>query len=144
MEMKMNRNPLAGIAVAAAVASMTLVSVAPASAQSMSQRRQYVYQYCQTHPRDRDCYDFRRHGHSWNNSRYRSWYHSHSNGLPPAVAGIFGFVAGAIVGGALSNGNNGRVVSSGHVARCEARFRSYDVSSDTYLGYDGRRHYCNL
>jgi hypothetical protein len=32
----------------------------------------------------------------------------------------------------------------GHIARCEARFRSYDRRSDTYLGYDGERHRCRL
>jgi hypothetical protein len=141
----MKRTPLTGVAVAAAVASMSLATIVPASAQSMSRREQYVYQYCQTHPRDRDCYDFRSHRHSWNESRYRQWYRSHNNDLPPAVAGIFGLAAGAIIGGALANSNNNnRVVSSGHVARCEAHYRSYDVSTDTFLGYDGYRHYCNL
>ena len=33
---------------------------------------------------------------------------------------------------------------SEHVERCEDRFRSYDRRSDTYLGFDGDRHYCNL
>jgi hypothetical protein len=31
-----------------------------------------------------------------------------------------------------------------HVARCEAHYRSYDASSDTYLGYDGDYHRCRL
>jgi len=35
-------------------------------------------------------------------------------------------------------------VLRGHIARCEARFRSYDRWSDTYLGYDGKRHLCRL
>ena len=30
----------------------------------------------------------------------------------------------------------------GAVADCEARFRSYDPASGTYLGYDGQRHPC--
>jgi len=29
-----------------------------------------------------------------------------------------------------------------HVTACEARYRSYDPRSDTFLGYDGYRHYC--
>jgi hypothetical protein len=28
------------------------------------------------------------------------------------------------------------------VAYCEQRFKSYDVRSGTYLGYDGQRHSC--
>jgi hypothetical protein len=28
------------------------------------------------------------------------------------------------------------------VASCEARFRSYDPASGTYLGFDGMRHPC--
>ena len=28
------------------------------------------------------------------------------------------------------------------VAYCQQRFKSYDVRSGTYLGYDGRRHAC--
>jgi hypothetical protein len=31
-----------------------------------------------------------------------------------------------------------------HVQRCLDRYRSYDPGSDTFMGYDGRRHYCNL
>jgi hypothetical protein len=31
-----------------------------------------------------------------------------------------------------------------HVQRCLDRYRSYDPRSDTFMGYDGRRHYCNL
>lgn len=139
----MKKNPIAGIAVAAAIAGMTITTVTPAAAQNFGQRHNYVLQYCQTHPRDRDCYDFRNNGRHWNNSRYQSWYRSHRHGIDPGVAGIFGFVAGAIVGGAIANSGSGSL-SSSHVARCQARFRSYDVSSDSYLGYDGYRHRCTL
>jgi hypothetical protein len=31
-----------------------------------------------------------------------------------------------------------------HVARCEARFRSYNRYTDMYLGFDGDWHYCRL
>ena len=34
--------------------------------------------------------------------------------------------------------------SSGHVARCEMRYRTYDPGTDTFMGYDGRPHYCRL
>lgn len=142
----MNKQLIAGIATAAATASMSLATITPAAAQDYSRRHSYVMQYCQTHPRDRDCNDFRHNGRHWSDSRYRGWYHSHSNGINPGVAGIFGLAAGAIIGGAIANSNNNShvVVSSGHVARCEARFRSYDVSTDSYMGYDGYRHRCTL
>ena len=67
----------------------------------------------------------------------------------PAVAG--GVVAGAIVGGALANpygpGYYPPPVAYGPppgdaIAYCTQRFKSYDPSSGTYLGYDGGRHPC--
>jgi hypothetical protein len=30
----------------------------------------------------------------------------------------------------------------GHVAWCQARFRSYSLATDSYRGYDGRNHLC--
>jgi hypothetical protein len=32
--------------------------------------------------------------------------------------------------------------SADEIAYCSRRFRSYDVASGTYLGYDGERHPC--
>ena len=62
-------------------------------------------------------------------------------------AGIFGFAAGAILGGALAA--QPRYYGSGYayapgrsVAWCESHYRSYDPRSGTYLGYDGYRHPC--
>jgi hypothetical protein len=80
------------------------------------------------------------------------------------VGGMFGFIAGA----ALADAPHHRVYvdesydydyadqsydpadySSGydtraHIRACFGAYRSYDVSSDTYLGYDGYRHQCDL
>jgi len=76
-----------------------------------------------------------------------------------------GFAAGAIFGGAILGAGRpygyygypgyayGPVYDQGYVAGspyaggsevayCEQRFRSYDPSSGTYLGVDGRRHSC--
>ena len=68
-----------------------------------------------------------------------------------------GFVAGAAIGSAFASpyyfddaygyyddSPAVEVVPSGgdDVAYCQQRFRSYDVSSGTYLGYDGMRHPC--
>jgi hypothetical protein len=34
------------------------------------------------------------------------------------------------------------VAQGGNTSYCEARFRSYDPASGTYLGFDGQRHPC--
>lgn len=50
-----------------------------------------------------------------------------------AAAGIIGLTTGAIIGNALSQRGGDR--------SCY-RFRSYNPQTGTYIGYDGRRHYC--
>jgi hypothetical protein len=131
---------------AAMVLVSSLAAAAPVTAapryQNWTQQRDFVRNWCQRNPRDRSCGDFRRHGHNWSRDQYRGWYmsHRHQHGFNPMAAGIFGFVAGAMAGAAASAGSQG----SSHVARCEARYRSYDARSDTYLGYDGVRHRCTL
>ena len=77
--------------------------------------------------------------------RYNRWYHSHRNNFGPddAAASIFGFIAGAAAG-AITGSINGGANYGSHEARCDARYRSYDPGSDTFLGYDGNRHYCRL
>jgi hypothetical protein len=37
-----------------------------------------------------------------------------------------------------------RWMRTGHHERCADRYRSYDPWSDTYLGFDGDRHFCRL
>jgi hypothetical protein len=64
-----------------------------------------------------------------------------------AAAGIAGFAAGAILGGALAQQQYQAapvyvVPNQSAVAYCSQRFRSYDPRSGTYLGYDGLRHRC--
>jgi hypothetical protein len=82
-------------------------------------------------------------GNRYNNryyNRYRPFYGGFGFGLG---AGILGFGLGA----ALANSYSNRYRVYGgydHVARCEARYRSYDASTDMYLGYDGYYHRCRL
>lgn len=133
---------LSVISSAALVAVTSIATIAPADAAPNWQRqRNYVSNWCQAHPYDRDCRDFRRNSHRWGTSNYNNWYlrHRHTRGFDPMAAGIFGFAAGAIISGAARAAN-----SSSHVAACQARYRSYDVRSDTFLGYDGIRHRCTL
>ncbi|MCE1235733.1 MAG: BA14K family protein [Hyphomicrobiales bacterium] len=58
------------------------------------------------------------------------------------AAGILGLAIGAIAAGAASRG--AVVYDDDHVERCLRRYRSYDPSSDTYRGNDGRLHRCRL
>jgi hypothetical protein len=74
-------------------------------------------------------------GHGYNRGYY---------GPGPAIgAGILGFAAGAAIAGAAANNYQGAGWRD-HVAACEDAYRSYDVRSDTYLGYDNYRHRCTL
>ncbi|AZO46921.1 MAG: BA14K family protein [Mesorhizobium sp.] len=63
------------------------------------------------------------------------------------AAGVGGFVLGSL----LAQQQQPQPVyvdeyggGSSHVRRCLARYASYDPYSDTYAGYDGYRHYCQL
>lgn len=72
------------------------------------------------------------HRHHWlDGYRYR-----YGHGWGPAVGG---FVAGAAIGGALANS---RAQAAENNAYCSRRYKSYDPSSGTYMGYDGVRHPC--
>lgn len=98
----------------------------------------------------------------------RQRHHHHNNNGDEIAAGILGFALGAVVAGAASNYYAPRRdyyyaaprpyprryyaprasyyadPAAAHIARCEARYRSYDRYSDTFIGRDGRRYYCNL
>jgi hypothetical protein len=86
---------------------------------------------------------------------WRGGHHHHHRG-----GGFFpGFVAGSAIGigsafaspyyyddsyGYYDDSPAVEVVPAGgdDVAYCQQRYRSYDVASGTYLGYDGLRHPC--
>lgn len=57
------------------------------------------------------------------------------------------FAAGALIGAAAAQRSAAPAAAddgSMHVRRCLAHYRSYDPESDTYVGYDRERHYCEL
>lgn len=132
--------------------SMSVTSFVPAQAQDVSlnfsQRQQVVQAYCQRYPQDPDCNGWW----FWSARDYDAFYYRNRSDLDPLIAGIFGLAIGAIIGGAIASSNNNRPAPApvitrpdrGHVARCYARYKSYDERSDTFLGYDGNRHRCNL
>jgi hypothetical protein len=91
------------------------------------------------HRADRRAYyndDYRYRRHHGNYYRYRDRDHDFGGA---AAATIFGLAAGAIVGGIAAGAGD-----DDSYYRCQARYRSFDPDSWTYLGYDGDRHYCRL
>lgn len=75
----------------------------------------------------------------------------HRRGNDAAAAAIVGLALGAIIVGTQNRqtyrydrGYDRRDAYWEHVRRCEQRYRSYDRRSDTFIGRDGRRYYCNL
>lgn len=142
-----------GIATAVLTATIAVASIVPAQAQnvtlSFGQRQQVIQTYCDRYPNDYDCRGY--YGGNWRQRDYDRFYNNRRHDLDPIATGIFGLAFGAILGGALSNGNansrGDRVVGrayDSHVDACYARYRSYDERTDTFLGYDGIRHRCNL
>lgn len=142
-----------GFTALALIGTMAISSVAPTQAQSFGygQRDRVITSYCDRNPRDRDCRSFHRGG--WHDSDYNRFYRSRRSGLDSVASGLFGFGFGAILGGAIANSNNNgngdRLIGpvhggTSHVQACFNRFRSYDQRSDTYMGFDGIRHRCNL
>ncbi len=78
----------------------------------------------------------RHHGH-W---RHRHWRHRHG-WYGPGPGAVAGLAAGAIIGGAIAAQNSARGDSAA-IQYCIDRFKSYDIRTQTYLGYDGLRHSC--
>jgi hypothetical protein len=77
-------------------------------------------------------------GGGWRGYGYRPW-------IGPGI----GFATGLAIGGAFAapyyyppRAYYGSRVVDDAVAYCIRRFKSYDVESGTYLGFDGRRHAC--
>ena len=127
---------LSAVMAATSVVAFTATS-SEAQRSSRYERERYVENYCRRNPRDRDCRADRS---RWDERRYQRWYRDRhrGNAAEAAAAGIFGFAAGAIAGAAAGAADGTRR------ARCEARYRSYDWRSNTFIGNDGRRYECRL
>ena len=75
-----------------------------------------------------------------------AWPHHHHHNRDLALGLGIG-LGGFLLGNALAQ-PRAVIVDDGygslHVRRCMARYRSYDPSSDTYIGYDGYPRHCRL
>jgi hypothetical protein len=84
-------------------------------------------------------YNSRRHGlrHRYRHGRYRyhygGWWYPRRWWAGPTIALGIAPLAGAY----------GSTYGDAHVQWCLNRYRSYDPSTDTFMGYDGYRHRCN-
>ena len=77
--------------------------------------------------------------------RYPYRGYRYNRGWGPAAGVGIGLATGALIGGALAAAPRtyyGPGVTADEVAYCSRRFKSYDPSSGTSLGYDGNRHAC--
>lgn len=106
----------------------------------VQQRNQHVASYCDRNPKARSCRDWRNNHSNWNDQNYRNFYRDNRyqrdfNAADVGVMFMFG------IGSAIANQSYVRS-SSPHVRYCKARFRSYQVRTDSYLGYDGIWHRC--
>ena len=73
-------------------------------------------------------------------------HHDNDNWGGVAAAGIFGLATGAIIGSAAARPAPPPAYypapSSEWAAYCASKYRSFDIRTGTYLGYDGYRHPC--
>ena len=124
---------------------------APAEAQSFRERQRFVERFCARNPGARDCREFRRDARRWDDRRYNRWYRDNyreRSRSDRAAAALFGFAAGAALG-AAANSNRAPAgayeVSRDQVARCAARYRTYDPRTNTYVANSaGERRLCRL
>lgn len=84
----------------------------------------------------------------------------HNDNGSAIALGIIGLGAAAIIGGAIANSNNQGVIyqqpssprpvsggryepwSNSWFQYCSNKYRSFNASTGTYRGYDGRDHFC--
>jgi hypothetical protein len=132
-----------GAAAVALLGASTLASV-PANAANGNYQQQdrYIGNFCDKNPNAYQCNDWKSNHSHWSNNEYRNFYrhHRHDHGFGDnSIAALFGFAAGAAVAGAINNSND-----NAHVQACASRYRSYNPNTDTFTGYDGLQHACQL
>jgi hypothetical protein len=139
---------------AAAPAGAYPVGVEPAIARDGDARLIRVqYGGCYAGEYPRDCRERlrweRRHGrgYEWRDGRYYRRDRDDDNDVGAAIAGgIIGFALGAAIAGSQNDRNRYERHRGDRswIARCRARYRSFDPASGTYLSNSGYRRYCRL
>jgi hypothetical protein len=90
-------------------------------------------------------------GPGWRGGYWRGGPRYYGGWGNPGAAAAAGAIIGLGVGAAIANSNNfggyevappRGVAWRSHVAYCEDRYRSYNPSTDTFTGYDGRTYRC--
>ncbi len=137
--------------VAAALAAATFASAAMMAAPAAAQPFPYGGPGYYGPPRyyyngrwvDQNRWEARRER-EWRRNQYRRYRNNDSSDA--LAAGIIGFALGAAILGSQNDASRAYSYRGdrGHVARCRARYRSYDPGSDTYMSNDGYRRYCVL
>lgn len=145
---------LAGALAATAAAPIPAPAIPfqPASFQSEARLVQVQYRYgCYAGERPGDCRErqhwerrYDRH-YEWRDGRYYERRRNDDTGALIAGA-ILGFVLGAAITGSQNDYDHyyARRDDRDWRARCQARYRSFDWNSGTYLSRDGYRRYCRL
>jgi hypothetical protein len=133
-----------GVALSSVLLATSVMGTSASAASHFDRQDRYIRSYCDRHPGDPTCHDWRYHHRRWDESRYHDWYGHHRREFGPgdAAAALFGFAAGAITG-AISGSVNGAEMTA-HQARCDAHYQTYDWRTDTYMGFDHERHVCRL
>jgi hypothetical protein len=128
-----------GLWLAAAVLGTGLATMAPSATQALPLHDSGL-QKLAAGQQDVQTVQYRRHwgGH---HHGYRHGYR-HRGWRGPGVGLGLGLATGALIGGAIASQGAYAVVPDDADGYCASRFKSYDPSSGTYLGYDGRRHPC--
>lgn len=139
-----------GAIAAAILLAVTSFMAAPVYAQGatgFAEQRRFVEDRCDRNPNWRGCDDFRRDRGNWDRDDYRRWYQWNRGALGAIGLGIFAFALGA----AAANARNNSGYDDGyyddwdeHVARCYARYRSYNEETDMYLSYNNGYQRCRL
>lgn len=131
---------MSGNAPASAVTMATPAVVAPGQTALVEEVQDRRYREVRRGDRRARRYDRRHHGprYSYRRPGFRHYHGGYYYSSPWWVGPSIGFAL-TVPGVTLGLGGGG----SAHVEWCLNRYRSYDPSSDTFLGYDGYRHRCN-
>lgn len=125
--------PLPAIPLTTAPVPVAVVPEAPLSA-----RDGYIADFCDRYPLDRDCADWRANRTRWSEARYRSWLRDRRLDGDRQTAALFGFRERTV------ETRPSATTGADHVAACSAAYRSYDIATDSYVGFDGVRRRCRL